>query len=293
MAQETDFAGLSEAEIAALKDDDVDEEFLQRLAGEDEDDAGDDDDAEDGADADESDDGNGSADEPLAAASTDEPSAVDRGAPVQAEVYQPPVPGDVAERMSALDGELDVLGKKLAADEIDLDVYHAQLIKLSRERTAIETQMAIADYARQAQAASAEQAWVSAQSEFLEANPGYRDSPIRYGALDVAVRQVAQAPESAGKSFSWMLSEAKRQVEADFGAATPAAPARAAPTAKASRRAPSSIDIPQTLGAVPMAASNGTDKDPFAQLDSLSGLELERAIAKLSTDQQQAYLGVH
>ena len=69
------------------------------------------------------------------------------------------------------------------------------------------------------------------------------------------------------------------------------ASAPAAPT-PASRKPspPDRSTFPPTLAAVP-AAADATITSEFAHLDGLQGASLERALARLSPEQQERYLG--
>ncbi len=65
-------------------------------------------------------------------------------------------------------------------------------------------------------------------------------------------------------------------------------PTETKPTETKPKRADTNINIPPTLGNMPAAESNSGGE--FSHLDNLTGVALERAVSKLSPEQQSRYL---
>lgn len=119
-------------------------------------------------------------------------------------------------------------------------------------------------------------------------------------ALDDWVKRLAVKPDMADKSETEILQLAHKKVMAEFditpqGKAAPAAvssaAAPAAPAAKPNKtRAPDLSNLPPTIGGLPAAATTDPrDDGEFAHLDNLTGMEYERALARLTPDQKARY----
>lgn len=194
--------------------------------------------------------------------------------------------------------DLAALDKRFQEGEIDLDEYnknrddvrdqiqsHKIKLELSQE---MNRQVAIAK-------------WNAITETFMETpkNADFYANQSRLAALDAQVRRLAVAKNPDGtlvngnKSESWILKEADRLVrEAFTGTSAPAAPQK--PDPMAGRRPPAA---PQTLAEIPAAAPSDEADGEFAHLDSmLDGTPegqraFERAIAKLTPEQQARYAG--
>lgn len=263
--------GLSDEEIAAI---DEPEDETTPPVDEDVSDELDDDDS--GEEADET-----PAPEP-AQAPVPDPAPAPAHAPAP---YIPPVPEGAAERLAALEQEIATIKQQRSNGVIDFDDADDKLDALRDERADIRADLKAVEIAARAAEHHAAHAWEAAQIAFFGANEAYRTDPLRYAALDAAVKAVASEPETDGKDLGWILNEAKDRVEKAFGGA-PHTPSNSPP---ARRDVPP--DIPPTLGGLPAAGANSTSKDGFAHLESLTGLELEMALARMSDAEQAAYLG--
>lgn len=117
------------------------------------------------------------------------------------------------------------------------------------------------------------------------------DRALRMFAGEAAARGLKDVPGNLAASKD-ALQEAKAYLLRRHGkvAATPA-PAPAAPAAPARKVEP--VDrskLPPTLANVP-AAADATIANEFAHLENLEGSALERALAKMTPEQQDRYLG--
>jgi len=114
-------------------------------------------------------------------------------------------------------------------------------------------------------------------------NKKFLENPRMLKALNEIVTELQQQPNLTPKDFNKLLKDARDSYVKEFGEfyqgakSTPSKPAKPQPK------------IPQTLGNVPAALPN-TDGNKFAHLDKLSGKDYEAALAKLSPEDQEAYL---
>jgi len=302
-----DMEGLSDEERAALEDDDDESEILKGIAGDDEaddekgddDDGGEDDPAAAGADdAGDADDDVGdagtaaAADADAGAAKQDDgPAAADKVAPEFQPEFQPEfradVPEGLEEKLAGLDTRTAELLEKFKSGEIELPDFMAQKGEIDAERLQLTLAAEQARWAKSQNEDARAQRWKWEQERFFgqEKAAIYKD-PLLLAALNASVKQVAAAPENANKPSSFFLEEADRQVRKRFNMG-----ADAGGQSKSKTKQPDLSGVPKTLANLPSADMAETGADEFAYLDKLDGIALERALAKLTPEQEARYLG--
>ena len=124
-----------------------------------------------------------------------------------------------------------------------------------------------------------EQLWQRQQDEFFGLYPDYRESAIKFAGMQAALSDLYSEEANAGKSGTWFLREAKTAVDREMGI-TPQAADAPAPAPKP--------ELPKSLASVPKADAEGTG-DKYSALDQLEGLELEKAIARMSESELEAF----
>ena len=141
------------------------------------------------------------------------------------------------------------------------------------------------------QAQSAQQAWNSTINGFLEdaaKNPAlgivdYRQDKAKQADLDAFVRALGAAPGNEDKPMRWFLEEGHRRVVALHGVATTKKPADV-------QRKPDASAVVTNLADVPGGAGDADPvSDEFAELDKLTGLDYERALAGMSEEKRERY----
>jgi len=310
MAQwsEEELAGMSEAEREALLDEEqVDESVEQdaegdddegaddgaddRLAGDDEaddddDEADDEDEAEGDGEDDEPVDDEGDADEGDDAESTQEPE------PQQPEMrLQTEVPDDADQRLAQIGNDMKHLREKFHDGDIDLDEYEAERTKLDDERNDLRMSMRL----HEAEVKGRQQAMLNQfyqqRDNFFEQNADLYKTERVKGMFQQIVQEIAAKPENANQTADFFITEADKQLRSDFG--IPAPGANEQPEGKRRARKKSARDranVPPNIGDAPAAEIPETSTSEFAHLEKLSGMELERALAKLTPEQQERYL---
>lgn len=92
--------------------------------------------------------------------------------------------------------------------------------ELAKQRTALQQQLEQERLARQREdnerSEAAERQWHRDIAEFMRAHPQYQSDPVLRGALDTAVKELANRPENNDRSGPWFLYMAHQQVEARF-----------------------------------------------------------------------------
>jgi len=198
-------------------------------------------------------------------------------APRDQPVYQVDLPPDIQAAQQQIQAALSKLDQQWEDGELDFGAYQKQARQLQNQEQSINFQLQKAQIAME----MAGQAWERDAKQFIADHPEYGKAPVLFDALDSSIRRIANDPANADRPNYWILQEADKQVKGAFGQ-----PASAAPPPKPTPG--KKPDIPRTLGDVPAAAEN--DRDPYASLDKLSGLDLEDRIARMSRDDRQRYL---
>lgn len=322
MFSEEDLAGLSEAEREALRDLAEDDQDLQAPAGE-SGEAGaasaaadhDDDDESAAAEA-------AAANKPAEGAATgaddtaagvapaaSEAGAADDDADAPAPAAMQPVsPADADEQRKTLRAEKATALQQLLDGEIDQEAYQevesrvqdklddlARAAAVDMARTQMQQDAMFTEYHQHLGAAQKE---LKAAGIDLDGEAGAQfDRAIRLFAQDAIDRGLTDTAGNMAASRD-ALAEAQALMLRRFGkasapAAAPAAAAPGAAPAAPATRKPAAVDrstLPPTLAGVPAAADASVGSE-FAHLDGLEGTALEKALARMTADQQERYLG--
>lgn len=265
-------AGLSPEELAALKDDEGsdDADALKAIADDDADETADDGTGGDGGEVDPDD----AADD----ANADEAETVGEFQPKQTAEFV----DDFDKRMADIKTAKAELREQLNNGDIDLDQYEAKKDEVAAEETELRIKQAAAENAAKQNAHIDAERWKWEQEQFFgdKKNAMYQDK-IVMAALNAAVIDLANDPKNANQKGNFFLNEADKIVRERFGAAVN--------TGKQNRR-PDLSKIPKTLSNLPAADTEQEGSSEFAHLEKLSGMDLERAVAKLNPEQVQRYI---
>lgn len=193
----------------------------------------------------------------------------------------------------AYDAALADLKQQAQDGTIDMFDYADKIADLKADFKAAQ---AVAQFAQQANTATADQKWQYAQDVFKSVHPEYQ-TPAMWGALDGMVRQLANDPEAQKLSDIGFLSLAHEKVQEALGLNKPApasTPAQS-PASQATQppeRAPAlerdKDKIPPSLGGLP-AAQSSQPQDEFADLDKLTGMDYEAAVAAMERSDPAKY----
>lgn len=305
--EEDDLAGLSEQERAALEEDSDDVEALKAIAGKD---APDDDEGDDPPEATPAPtpapDGDPDATPEPTPAPTPEPTPAPTAEPAPKAKGDDPItftaeaPEDAAEKITALRAEKAAAFKKLMDGELEPEAYSAIEDKVLGQISEIERELTTAKVAADFTVQQAERAYRNTVSTVLDAakkNEGIDyhapENKHLHEALDRTVKWLANDPANADKPAQWFIEEAHSLVKSRFNLGKSATPqATQAPAASGKQtnagKAPNLSGLPPTVRNVP-AAADSDDGGEFAHLSGLTGMALERAVAKMSPEQQQRW----
>lgn len=228
--------------------------------------------------------------------------------------YSAQLPADFNDRLSALDARAAELKQKFRDGEIEFDDFDAQREELFRERSELNSLRTKAEISDEMRTQSADYQWGQAVSGFIDWAAGlpedggridYAKDSEKAADLDSFVKTLASNPANEHKDMRWFLDQAHKRVLAlhDLAPAkaAPAATSAPAPTGNEKQerddklkqakqdRKPNTANLPPSIANVPGGDGPGDVASEFADLDSLSGDQLEAAIRKMSPDQRERY----
>lgn len=225
-------------------------------------------------------------------------------APVQQPTgFKAELPENYQERVDALKAKGGELAQKFRDGDITFDEYEAERTALDAERDDLNAARLRVDMYQDMNQQTAAQQWARAidtfKSDVLKGDGiDYNTDAARGTDLDMFVKALAERADNADKGMRWFLDEAHKRVLALHGkpeakpaaAGKPADPAGKPPADVAAARKPDASKQVQTLADVPGGEGAGDVGGEFASLDSLSGDELEAAMAKMTQAQRERYL---
>ena len=213
------------------------------------------------------------------------------------------MPQDIPGAIQGIDTQLDALETALDEGEIELKEFLRQSRTLQNQRQELVADAREMEIIQNASSALAETNWNASVAQFMGANPNFQN-PIMQGALQAALNELYQVPDNVGASHQWYLETARRAVlqqitPAEATAANPpdnedspqqqrAQQIQAQSRQRVQAANKARAEVPQTLSNIPADQDNASDE--FSALDNLSGVELESALAKMSPEQQDRYL---
>ena len=220
------------------------------------------------------------------------PGARTAPAPSPHPTYKAELPADYDAQVAANKAALTDLRKKFDEGEVDAAEYHAKLDELQEQRADLREAKTRAQVASEMQEQAEAGAWLSAINTFVadaatKAELGlvdYAKDHAKASDLDGFIKALASSPENAAKPHRWFLEEGHKRVVALHGIAT-------GKTAPPAQRKPDASAVVTNLADVP---GGGGDADPvgdeFAELDKLTGLDYERELGRLSPEKRERYL---
>lgn len=201
--------------------------------------------------------------------------------------FVPEVPANAKERLDAIKAEHDAAFDKLIEGTLEPSEYRAIKDRTEAEADVLKEQLLAARIFTQQAEAAARNEWQRAQVATMNTAKAegvdYAAKPALMAAYNVHLKALGSDPANESKDAAWFLSEAHRLTKADLGLVTRPAPGQ--------RRGVDLSAIPPTLRNTPAAADANIAGDEFAHLGSLEGVALERAVAKMSPEQQERWLG--
>lgn len=206
-------------------------------------------------------------------------------------VYVAEVPEDADAKLKGLADKRADLRKQYDDGDITFDELESARDEITKEEKAIERAQLKAEMAAEMQQQQTVNDWNRDVNSFLDANPEYRASDVRYQALDMMVRKIGGAPEAAKMTGPQVLAKAHEELQKAFGVAAPAKKDEG--NGKGEKKPPPKVDVPPTLGKLPAAENNDTQGGKYAALDRLletDPLAHEDALMKLSASERESYL---
>ena len=288
-----ELAGLSAAERAALEEDD-------ELGTLDEPAQTDDGDDDDNAPTPGPSPAEGEDDEPGAVEGADGENAGEL--PPGSQAFNVPT-GDlqaISEQLTSLRSAVDELESAYDSGDSELTFaeYKAKLRELNDAILDLNAERAEVQAVQRMNQAYQQQWWTneirSFKREAAREGVDYDADPKLAAEWDKAVRYLGNDPDNADKDASWFLREGHEMVKARFRIGGQAPQSSASKLSKVdealANRRQRAGDPPRTLANLPQAGVEQEGQGEFSHLEKLSGLDLEKALARMSPDQQERYL---
>lgn len=290
---ENDLSGLSEAERAALAEDD-ELELDGQTADDGDESKGDDDLKENSDDLKES--------EQELESSGDETQAEAAEAQPAVQSFNVPT-GDlnaINEQLTALKAAQDELEAAYEGGESELTFaeFKAKQREINDAILDLNAEKAEVQTIQKMNAAYQQQWWTNEIKSFKRdaARDGvdYDADPKLAAEWDKAVRYLGNDPDNADKDARWFLQEGHEMVKARFKIGAPAIPSQQSRLSKVdealAQRRQKAGEPPKTLASLPQAGIESEGQGEFSHLEKLSGLALEQALSRMTKEQQDRYL---
>jgi len=219
--------------------------------------------------------------------------------------YVAVLPDDFQARKDALSTRKAEAWKGFEDGTLDRAALQTKLAEVENDAAALDRIQTKVELSQEMSQQTAQQTWQNTINSFMATtakNEGidYRKDADRAADLDMFIKSLAYNPAHENKPPQWFLNEAHRRVKALHGdaAAAPApspspAPAPVDPkvaiAAAKEKRKPDADAVPKTLATVPGTGGQGDVGSEFADMDSMSGEELEAAIARMSPAQREKF----
>lgn len=202
--------------------------------------------------------------------------------------------------VDALDAKLKELAqakrdarRKYEEGELSEDEYDAELDRIDTERDQANADRIRAQVAEEMTAQQLKDAYKTTVNDFLKDIKGqgfdYRDAKNAeaLNALDATIKALAAQPHDQ-KPEAWrqIFEDAHTVVARRFKIQTEQPKPAARKTDPAKDRHPDLTKVPPTIGRGPAAGTTTVEGDEFAHIYNLSGIEAEKAVARLTPEQR-------
>jgi hypothetical protein len=281
-----DEAGLSAEEAAALAEDDAGENDQAGVGDDDE-----------GGDSDTPAPLRADADEPAEPAVEDADSGPsdddeDRGQAPNVRVMPEVDVAEVDAKLGEVKSQIAELDKAYDDGELDFAEYRQKERELADQQANLIADKREAELAIKVNTEAASRTWEDNVARFMSENQMFA-TKTGQAALNGALQDLYADEKNLTASHDWLLNKAASMVRADMGIDVAPVAGETAAEKAARERAKKSADarnkLPRTLGDTPVADEPDTSADEFSSLDSLQGLELEAAVARMTPEQQERF----
>lgn len=202
--------------------------------------------------------------------------------------------------VDALDAKLKELAqakrdarRKYEEGELSEDEYDAELDRIDTERDQANADRIRAQVAEEMTAQQLKDAYKTTVNDFLKDIKGqgfdYRDAKNAEAlkALDTTIKALAAQPHDQ-KPEAWrqIFEDAHTVVARRFKIQTEQPKSAARKTDPTKDRHPDLSKVPPTIGRGPAAGTTTVEGDEFAHIYNLSGIEAEKAVARLTPEQR-------
>ncbi len=218
-------------------------------------------------------------------------------------IYTAQAPDDIGAQLAKVNADRVALFKQYNEGEIDGDEYLAKSTELETARDGLLKDQIKAQVSSEMTEQQATRAWQNTVADFFanskSAGFDYAD-PANQAAkdyLNTRVKAMAELHDDSPEGWKALLDEAHSLTAAKFKIQTKPAQqqnqqaqqTQQVAKTPAQSRQPDLSKVPPTLRQAPPAADASVSGDEFSHLGGLDGIALEKAVAKLTPEQQQRW----
>ncbi len=224
--------------------------------------------------------------EPAAPAAAEQESTAS-AAPQPAPVFVAEAVADAEAKLADIGTKKDDVITRFDNGDITAKEMQKEIDVLNKQEREIERAQDRAKLAAEMNDQAMRNAWVAQANQFATDN-GYTDAR-RFKMLDDEVKAVASTKEAETMNGAQILAAAHKNL-VDAGLMVVKAAAAPAPAPKKPVAEVPKPNLPPSLHAVPAAAQADAGEGRFAHLRKLNGFELEKARAKMSEADWDAFM---
>jgi hypothetical protein len=194
------------------------------------------------------------------------------------------VPAEDVARMTAIEQQLDELAEKFDEGELTAKELRDQSKVLAKEQDELKARQVIA----QMSGKMTVDTWYGTTIPlFLGQHPEYQEGSLRHELLDTLVRKMQMVTDNPTDPN--ILINAHKRIIDELGEVTAAAPA--ANSNGHAKKPRKQRDVPPKFADIPTSDQTQVAlPNKFARLEKLKGVDYEKALARLSPADREAYL---
>ncbi|MES2415097.1 MAG: hypothetical protein V4614_14920 [Pseudomonadota bacterium] len=216
--------------------------------------------------------------------------------------FEAMTPADADEQRTKLEGEKSEAFKKLMAGEMEPEAYQAIEKRVSDALQVLLTATITDGVTTKLTEAQVKQTWDAEVKTVVKAAKAagldYKGDKDLQAEFDGMVRvyggiaaQKGMTDDAGLKASKWALQQAHETMLKKHGKAAAADDGKGKDGKSKAGKTADLSGIPPSLRGAPQAATTTGGDDEFAHIDALKGIEKEKALAKLTPEQQDRYLG--
>lgn len=201
------------------------------------------------------------------------------------------LPEDYEDQVAAIGTDRDALTEKFEDGDLTTKEYNDELKSINDREFDLKTLKNNADLSQNIEENRARADWIDTTNQFLADNPDFQktaDGDALFNALNNEVMRIAGLEDSANLTGVQILTKARDSINRQLGRT--AVDSKKEDGEPVAPKAVKKEVLPINIGKLPAsAATDADDGNPYKQLDSMSAVEREDALSRMTDDQREQY----